>query len=70
MLITMCAFGALTARIPGFQLAKTRGYDFDGISIIPTILVSLRNVYYIAQYAKLLGKTGYYRRILAISTAS
>jgi hypothetical protein len=28
----------------GFSLAKTRGHDFDGISVMSTILVSLRNV--------------------------
>jgi hypothetical protein len=28
----------------GFSLAKTRGHDFDGISVMSTISVSLRNV--------------------------
>jgi len=44
----LCAFGALTCpNLTGFQLAKTRGHNFDGISVMSTILVSLRNVIYI-----------------------
>jgi len=45
MLITLCAFGdPWHPENTGFSLAKTRGHDVDGISVMSTILVSLRNV--------------------------
>jgi hypothetical protein len=56
--------------LTGFQLAKTRGHDVDGISVMSTILVSLRNVIYISHYIRTCTKMQDYRRILAISTAS